>query len=112
MSLFSNSSKRTNGEQKDKDLQPLTLRMGANFSLSKTAEILPEYEFDIISPKEDYHEIYARKDYFEFTISFIEDFGKTHVSVLCYSDTKPFQIKKQLKSFMIFLKEKLSDYIV
>lgn len=110
--MFKNPSKRTNSEQKDRDLRPITLRMGAEMSLRKVVEILPEFEFQVISPRPDYHEIYARKDEFEFTISFIEDFGKTHVTILCYSETRPFKIKKNLKAFMIFLRDKLENYIV
>lgn len=112
MSLFSNISKRTNSGQKDADLRPITLRMGGEMSLIKFMEFLPEYNFDVLTPRQDYHEIYARKDEFEFTISFIEDFGKTHVSILCYSETKPLKIKKNLKLLMVFIREKMDSYII
>lgn len=112
MSLFPNNSNRTNSEQKDKDLHPITLRLGADASLKKVMEFLPEFGFDTISPRPDYHEIYARKEMFEYTLSFIEDFGKTHLTILCYSEKRTFKLKNKLKELMAFLRDKLEKHIV
>lgn len=111
MGLFSNTSTRTNSKQKNEALRPITLRIGADLSLKITAEVLQKYNFTILSPRPDYHEIYAATNNCEFTFSFIEDFGKTHLTVLAFSEKHPFKIKKNLKSIMLFLREKLAEYM-
>ena len=110
MGLFSNNN-RTNSKQSDEALRPITLRIGADASLKKTKEFISNFEFDVVSPRDDYHEIYARKGVVEYTISFIEDYGKTHISILGYSETHPLRIKKGLKEVSLFLRENLKDYV-
>ena len=107
-----NRSNRTNSEQKDEALKPLVVRLGANECMNKVNAILLQYQFEVVTPRLDYHETYAKLGYFEFTVSFIEDFGKTNISVLCFSEKKPFGIKKNLKSLMLFLREKLEGYLI
>ena len=111
MGLFRNGSKRTNSQQKDALLRPITLRIGADMALKTTFDVLQEFGFDTIRDRPDYHEIYAVKGTIEYTISFIEDFGKTHLSILAFSEKTPLKIKKNLKSLMSFLRDKLEMYI-
>lgn len=104
-------SKRTNSEQKDKALRPIVLRVGAETAMKKVDEVISKYGFDKIKSTFDFHEIYATKGKFEYTISFIEDYGKTHISILIYSESKFFGLKKNLKMFAIFLREELEMYL-
>ena len=104
-------SKRTNSEQKDKALRPIVLRVGSEIAMRKVDEILPKYGFDKIKSNFDYHEIYATKEKFEYTISFIEDYGKTYISILIYSDNKFFGLKKNLKLFALFIRKELEMYL-
>lgn len=108
---FKNNN-RTNSSQSDKDLKPISLRIGADLSMKKVSEFLPKFEFDTFSVREEYNEIYARKGVIEYTISFIEDYGKTHITVLAYSERHPFKIKKGLKELLPFMRENLKDYLV
>ena len=110
MSLFS-GSKRTNSAQKDKNLMPITLKMGATMAMRKVHEVIAEYHFDTLSLREEYHEIFARDGDFEYTFTFIEDFNKTHLSILCYSERKSLKIKKNLQELMGFLRNKLEGVI-
>ncbi len=112
MGLFRNGSNRTNSAQKDPALHPILLRMGANLAGARALEALSEYGFDKVTDSLEFHEIYARKGELEFTFSFIEDAGKTHLTVLAFSETAPLKIKKQLKEIMAFLRERLSPWIV
>ncbi|MBR0295104.1 MAG: hypothetical protein IJQ67_04285 [Bacilli bacterium] len=111
MGLFRNGSKRTNSQQKDALLKPITLRLGADMALKTTFDTLPGFCFDIVRDRPDYHEIYAVKGTIEYTFSFIEDFGKTHLSILAFSEKTPLKIKKNLKELMMFLRDKLEMYI-
>lgn len=79
--------------------------------MRKVEEVLNGYGFEILSLREDYHEIYACITYYELTLTFVEDFNKTHLSILCYSEKKPFGIKKTLTAVMSFLREKLEGVI-
>ena len=105
------SSKRTNSAQKDNTLKPIVLRLGVEPAMKKVDEVLSKYGFDKYRATFDFHEIYGVKGDFEYTISFFEDYGKTHVSVLIYSDNKVFSLKKNLKSFALYLREELKDYM-
>ncbi len=105
------SSKRTNSTQKDIALKPITLRMGAEMAMRKVGEVMPKYGFDKYKTVSDYHEMYASKGDFEYTISFIEDYGKTHISILIYSDNKIIGLKKNLKSVALFLREQLEPFM-
>ena len=105
------ASKRTNSDQKDNALKPIVLRLGAELAMRKTDEALANYGFDKYKTTFEYHEIYASKGNYEYTISFIEDYGKTYVSILIYSDTKVFSLKKHLKEVAIYLREKLEPYM-
>ena len=105
------SSKRTNSEQKDNALKPIVLRLGAELAMRKVDEALAKYDFDKYKTTFDYHEIYASKGNYEYTISFIEDYGKTYVSILIYSDTKVFGLKKNLKQVALFLREQLESFM-
>ena len=111
MGLFKNSSTRTNSKQKDNALKPVTLNMGADMSLKLVEEALKGFEFETLSPRPDYHEIYAAKEDCEFTFSFIEDFGKTHLSVLAFSEKHPLRMRKLLKSIMLYIREKMEGHI-
>ena len=72
------ASKRTNSDQKDNALKPIVLRLGAELAMRKTDEALANYGFDKYKTTFDYHEIYASKGNYEYTISFIEDYGKSN----------------------------------
>lgn len=111
MGLFRNGSKRTNSAQKDALLKPITLRLGADMALRKTFDVIQEFGFDVIRNRSDFHEIYTKKGEIEYTLSFIEDFGKTHLTILAFSEKKPLKIKKSLKELMAFLRNKLETYI-
>ena len=111
MGLFRNGSKRTNSQQKDAALRPITLRVGADMALKMTFDVLQGYEFDVLKNRTDFHEIYAQKGTIEYTFSFIEDFGKTHLTILAFSERTPLKIKKNLKELMLFLHDKLENYI-
>ena len=104
-------SKRTNSEQKDLALKPITLRMGAEMAMHKVDEVMPKYGFDKYKAVFEYHEMYASKGNFEYTISFIEDYGKTHISILIYSDNKIIGLKKNLKLVSLFLREQLESFM-
>ena len=105
------SSKRTNSDQKENALKPIVLRMGIQPAMNKVDEILSKYGFDKYKATFDYHEIYGSKGQFEYTISFFEDFNKTHISILIYSEKRVFSLKKNLKEFALYLREKLKDYM-
>ena len=105
------SSKRTNSAQKDNALKPIVLRMGAELAMRKVDEALASYGFDKYKTTFDYHEIYASKGDYEYTISFIEDYGKTLISILIYSDNKIFGLKKNLKQIALFLREQLESFM-
>ena len=111
MGLFGNNSVRTNSQQKEDVLRPITLRFGADSSLKRVKDIIPELQPEEFIKKEDYHELYIVKDNIEFTLTFIEDLGKTHLTILAYSEKRTFKLKKNLKMLMSFLREKLKDYI-
>ncbi len=111
MGLFRNGSNRTNSQQKDVLLRPITLRMGADMSLKTTYAVLEKYGFDILRDRSDYHEIYCVKGTIEYTVSFIEDFGKTHLTILAFSEKTPLKIKKNLRDLMGFLRKELESYI-
>ena len=112
MGLFKNRSNRTNSAQRDAALRPILLRTGAPLAGAKTLEALSDFGFDQVTDSLEFHEIYAKKGEFEYTFSFIEDAGKTHLTVLAYSETAPLKIKKNLKEIMLFLRERLSSWIV
>ena len=111
MGLFRNGSNRTNSTQKDEMLRPITLRIGAEMALKTTLNALKDYGFDIVRERPDFHEIYCVKGTIEYTISFIEDFGKTHLTILAFSERTPLKIKKNLKDLMGFLRNKLENYV-
>ena len=111
MGLFRNGSNRTNSGQKDDLLKPITLRMGADMALKMTLESLKEFGFEVITERLDYHEIYCKKGTIEYTLSFIDDLGKTHLTVLAFSEKTPLKIKKNLKELMAFIRNKLESYI-
>ena len=111
MGLFRNGSKRTNSAQKDALLKPITLRVGADMAMRLTFDALNTFGFDAIKDRSEFHEIYAKKGLIEYTISFIEDFGKTHLTILAFSEKAPLKIKKNLKELMAFLHDKLETYI-
>ena len=111
MGLFRNGSNRTNSAQKDELLRPITLRLGSEMALKTTLGVLKEYGFDDIRERSDFHEIYCVKGTIEYTVSFIEDFGKTHLTILAFSERTPLKIKKNLKDLMGFLRNKLENYV-
>ena len=111
MGLFTKKSNRTNSEQKDDALRPITLRMPASASMKTILPVLEKYEFDILTPREEFHEIYCKKGGYEFTLSFIEDFGKTHLTILIYNERHAFKLKKNLRDLMVFLRNNLENCI-
>ena len=104
-------SKRTNSLQKDDALKNIVLRMGAESAMKIVDQALQQYGFETYKTKFDYHEIYCAKGHFEYTVSFIEDYGKTYLSILIYSDTKVFSLKKNLKDLSLFLRKELEQYM-
>ena len=111
MGLFANTSKRTNSSQSDAVLKPITFRSGASVSLQRTFDVLQKFEADELRSIEDYHEIYLVKNDVEFTLTFIEDFGKTHLSILAFSEKHPLRLKKNLKLISAFIRSELETYI-
>lgn len=110
MSLF-NKSARTNSAQQDTSLRPITFRFGADISLEKTCDALKKMDSESFKVVKDYHEIYMVMNKTEFTLTFIEDFGKTHLTILAYNEKHPLRIKKYLKKLTGHIREELSSII-
>lgn len=111
MGLFSNTSSRTNSSQNDAALRPITFRISSDLAIKKAFDVLQKYESSSISLVEDYHEIYLVKNDVEFTLTFVGDLGKTHLTVLAFSEKHPLRLKKGLKELTSFIRKELETYI-